>query len=62
MIELTKHCYGKRGSRMNPDYPPYHCFTVCRCDKCGEDYEADRKHVCKIENSYPVESEGENDE
>jgi len=33
---------------------PYgHQFTVCRCEKCGEGYEADRKHVCRKENSYP---------
>lgn len=57
MIEYTKHYYGKHGTRMNPNYPPHHVFTVCRCEKCGEDYEADRKHICKQQNSYPVESE-----
>lgn len=45
MTEYTKHYYqinGKFESRMNPNYPPYHCFTTCKCDKCGEWYEADR--------------------
>lgn len=33
--------------------------TMCMCEKCGEAYEADREHVCKVKNSYPVtDSEG----
>jgi len=59
MTEYTKHYYGKHGSRMNPNYPPFHCFTVCKCEKCGEMFEADKKHICKKQNSYPSESEGE---
>lgn len=64
MAEYTKIYYkinGKFESRMNPNYPPFHCFTVCRCKECGEDFEADRKHICKKQNSYPIieESKGE---
>lgn len=61
MTEYTKHYYGKHGTRMNPNYPPHHVFTVCRCEKCGEDYEADRKHICKQQNSYPVGNNEEDD-
>lgn len=62
MAEYTKHYYGKYGSRMNPNYPPHQCFTVVQCKECGEYFEADRRHICKTENSYPVESEGEDEE
>lgn len=43
--------------RKNPNYPPYHCFTVVTCEKCGEKYEpiCELKHICKKQNSYPPE-------
>ena len=43
--------------RKNPNYPPYHCFTVVACEKCGELYEpiCELRHICKKQNSYPVE-------
>lgn len=45
--------------RDNPKYPPWHCFTACKCEKCGELYEADREHICRKKNSYPMrESKG----
>ena len=28
--------------------------TFCRCEECGEMYEADREHICKKKNSYPA--------
>ena len=28
-------------------------FTTMLCEECGEYYEADRRHICKTENSYP---------
>lgn len=40
--------------RDNPKYPPWHCFTACLCEKCGEMYEADREHICRKKNSYPI--------
>ena len=40
--------------RDNPNRPPWHCFTACECKKCGELYEADREHICKKKNSYPI--------
>ena len=40
--------------RDNPNYPPWHCFTAMICEKCGEMYEADREHICKKKNSYPL--------
>lgn len=39
--------------RDNPDYPAGHCFTICRCEKCGEYHEAALEHICKRKNSYP---------
>lgn len=41
--------------RNNPNYPPWHCFTTVRCDKCHENYEpyCEAKHVCLKQNSYP---------
>lgn len=48
--------------RDNPNYPPWHCFTVTECDKCGEMYEADKPHVCKKKNSYPVDESQETEE
>ena len=62
MTEYTKHDYGKLGIRMNPNYPPYHVFTACLCDKCGEWYEADRLHICKTQNSYPDIEESEEED
>ena len=41
-------------SRDNPNYPPWHCFTACLCEKCKVLYEADREHICRKKNSYPV--------
>ena len=63
MVEYTKQDFGKKGSRMNPNYESPHVFTVCKCDICGEYYEADRLHLCKTQNSYPdiEESEGEDE-
>ena len=29
--------------------------TFCLCEKCGEGYEADREHVCRKKNSYPMQ-------
>jgi hypothetical protein len=47
--------------RKNPNYPPWHCFTVAECKKCGEWFETDcsLKHVCKEQNSYPKDDEKE---
>ena len=46
--------------RKNPDYPLGHCMTVRLCEKCGEHYEPICKleHICKKQNSYPVEERG----
>lgn len=33
---------------------PDDVFTACLCPKCNEYYEADRKHVCRRRNSYPM--------
>lgn len=43
--------------RNNPAYPPEHCFTVRKCEKCEELYEpfCELKHICKKQNSYPKE-------
>ena len=43
--------------RKNPNYPPWHCFTVRKCPICGERYEpiCKLKHICKKQNSYPIE-------
>lgn len=41
--------------RDNPDYEPGHCFTICKCEKCGEYYEAALEHTCRKRNSYPLE-------
>ena len=38
------------------DRKPGDVFTACKCEKCGELYEADRKHICRLENSYPINS------
>lgn len=63
MFEYVKKDYGKHGTRMNPHYPSYHVFTACKCDICGEWYEADRLHLCKTRNSYPeIEESEEKDE
>ncbi len=42
--------------RKNPQYPPWYCFTVKECPKCGELYEpiCKLKHICRKQNSYPV--------
>lgn len=59
MVEYVKQDFGKKGSRMNPNYEPPHVFTVCKCEICGEYYEADRLHICKTQNSYPYIEESE---
>lgn len=48
--------------RNNPKYPPWHCFTVVKCKKCGEHYEPICKleHICKKQNSYPIKGENDN--
>ena len=33
---------------------PWDVFTCVECEKCGEYYEADREHICKKVNSYPL--------
>ena len=45
--------------RKNPNYPPWHCFTVATCKKCGEYFEpfCRLEHICKKQNSYPKEEE-----
>lgn len=42
--------------RKNPKYPPWHCFIVVTCAKCGERFESicELKHICKKQNSYPI--------
>ena len=49
--------------RKNPNYPPWYCFTVAKCKKCGEHYEpiCELPHICKKQNSYPLK-EGDGDE
>lgn len=34
---------------------PDDVFTAMLCPKCKEFYEADRKHVCRRRNSYPMQ-------
>jgi hypothetical protein len=48
-----KQYYKGYGYRDNPNYPPYHCMTLTRCEDCGELFEASDKHICKKKNSYP---------
>lgn len=50
-------------NRKNPNYSPHHCFTTVKCEECGEHYEpcCQLKHICKKQNSYPVEEEILND-
>lgn len=45
--------------RDNPPYDPDHCFTVTRCEKCGEFYEADKPHICRRRNSWPFRADDE---
>ena len=33
---------------------PDDVFTAMLCKKCNEFYEADRKHICRKKNSYPM--------
>ena len=43
---------------LNPFFPS--CEDACKCEKCGEMYEADREHICRKKNSYPLrEPKGE---
>lgn len=44
----------KTVTRINPDYDAGQCFTLIKCEDCGEWYEAGRLHICKIQNSYSV--------
>jgi hypothetical protein len=48
--------------RKNPNYPPYFGFTVVACKKCGEWYEPICRlpHICKKQNSYPMNKENDN--
>ena len=32
-------------------------YTFCRCEQCGEFYEAAYEHKCRKENSYPIRQE-----
>ncbi len=50
-------------ARKNPKYPPWFCFTVVKCPKCGELYEpmCELKHICRKQNSYPVKSNEDSD-
>ena len=48
--------------RINPDYPEEHCFTTLICHKCLEYFEADREHICRKQNSYPVGAYWEKEE
>lgn len=48
------------------NYTKYYVFTAyrtlktyCKCDICGDWYEADRLHLCKTQNSYPDIEESE---
>lgn len=43
--------------RDNPKYPSGHCFTVTKCEKCGEMFEAAYEHVCRKKNSWPVKED-----
>lgn len=43
----------KHLKRDNPNYPPGHCMTITKCEKCGEGYEADKEHICMKKNSWP---------
>ena len=45
----------KTVTRFNPNYDAGQCFTLTKCKECGEWYEADRLHVCRLQNSYPEE-------
>ena len=51
--EYTNGVSADTGERDNPNYPAGHCFTLCRCEKCGEGYEASYEHICRQRNSYP---------
>lgn len=50
-------------NRKNPPYPLGHCFTMVKCEKCGEYYEpiCICEHICKKQNSYPVKEEKRNE-
>lgn len=56
-----KQYYKGYGYRDNPIYPPWHCMTLTRCEKCGELFEASDEHICQKKNSYPwnMPEEGE---
>lgn len=57
-----KQFYREHGWRDNPFYPPYHCMTLTRCEKCGEMFEASDEHICRKKNSYPWDMEAQNDD
>lgn len=57
LTEYTSKVYkvnGKTVTRINPNYDAGQSFTLIKCEDCGEWYEADRLHICRIRNSYPV--------
>ena len=43
----------KKESRMN-ERQIGDVFTANQCPRCGEYYEADREHICRKKNSYPI--------
>lgn len=44
------------------DRGPDDVFTARLCPKCNEYYEADRKHICRKKNSYPMAIPKDDDE
>lgn len=40
---------------------PDDVFTARLCEKCNEYYEADRVHICRKKNSYPMSIPEENE-
>ena len=51
---MNKKCVEEKMERKN-ERGPDDVFTACLCPKCNEYYEADRKHVCRRRNSYPMQ-------
>lgn len=57
LTEYTSKVYkvnNKTVTRVNPNYDAGQSFTLIKCEDCGEWYEADRLHICRIQNSHPV--------
>lgn len=44
------------------DRGPDDVFTARLCPKCNEYYEADRKHICRKKNSYPMAAPKDDEE